>query len=164
MPFLCPGKLLLPPWTPLPHAATRLRAGASQMGPGETQALPPRSLHPEASPSFSGDRSLSTTPVLPLPLRQLIQTGIVWGNTKQGQQATSLLLSGPGDRANYLPVVSSCGRSWAQGRGTPPTTRSHFSSSKVLPPAARYKLALTPHIPGPHKSSWVAGPSPTPPR
>lgn len=91
MPFLYPGKLLLPPWTPLPHAATRLRAGASQMGPGETQALPPRSLHPEASPSFSGDRSLSTTPVLPLPLRQRIQTGIVWGNTKQGQQATSLL-------------------------------------------------------------------------
>lgn len=47
VPFLCPGRLLLAPLTPLSHDATRWRAGASQMGPGE------------ASPtSLSGNRRL----------------------------------------------------------------------------------------------------------
>lgn len=38
-----------------------------------------------------------------------------------------------------------------------------FSSFKILPPR-RYKLALTPHIPENHKSSWAAEPLPPPPR
>ena len=63
--------------------------------------------------------------------------------------------------ADHLPAGGSAGPCSAEGHSTTPSPQPSFSSSEI-PPAPRYKLALTPHIPENHKSSREAEPLPPP--
>lgn len=67
-----------------PPGGELVQAKRALGGPGSA----PHRLHPKASPfTLWGQKALITTPVLLLPLLQLIQTWIVWGNTNMGKKS-----------------------------------------------------------------------------
>lgn len=152
----------------LPPGAELAQAIWALGGPGSA----PHRLHPKASPfTLWGQKALITTPVLLLPLLQLIQTGIVWGNTKPGQKKhPPCLLSrdwSETDNDRARPPVPGDFLWLLHGPATPDHSLLTLLPALSLlprssPPLPRHKLALTPHIPETHKSSWVAEPPPPP--